>query len=205
MDIYAGKGKFLTTGLLKMDRKGLHGPGQLQLFGISTESKETKLFPDSLRSEGNTGKLQALVNGKIKLPPGTFGAHLLSWNILEDSLLINPIKNNFKLFQSQVELDGSVGIHQQQVFGWGKLTQSEGVFVSKRFDFTNSNWVAQETSFQIGKDLKLFKPAVMAKNIAAEADIKRQQINFTSPKNVLGDDHIVFPFIAYQSKGLELS
>lgn len=203
MDIYTGKGKFLTTGPLKMDRKGLHGPGQLQLFGISTETKDTKLFPDSLLSEGNSGKFQALVNGKIKLPPGTFGAHLLSWHIPQDSLLISPIKNNFKLFQSKVELEGNIGIHQQQVFGQGKLSQSEGVFTSSKFDFTSTNWSTQEASFQIGKDMKLFKPAVMAKNIAAESDLKQQQIKFKSPKNVMGDDYIVFPFIAYQSKGLE--
>ncbi len=203
LDIYKGKGKFQTNAPLKMDRTGLHGPGQLQLFGIQSEAKNAIFYPDSLNLSGSSGKLASLPNAKISLPPGTFGAHKLRWDILEDSLLIRPEKNNFKLFLGQVELNGLLGIHKQNVFGNGILQQSEGQFASEKFDFTANNWSSQQSSMKIGKDLKKFKPAVFAKSVSVEADLKQKKIQVRAPKELQGEEQIVFPFIAYQSKGLD--
>jgi len=203
LDIYAGKGKFQTNGPLKMDKLGLHGPGQIQLFGIYSESKNAKFFPDSLTSEGTSGKFQSLASANISLPAATFGAHQLRWDITEDSLIVKPLKNNFKLFQGQVDFSGSIGIHQKKVFGEGVLTQSEGMFTSSEFAFTANNWKVNEAKLQIGKNMKLFKPAVFAEKIAAESDLKLKRITLHATSNQTGEEQIIFPNLAYQSKGLE--
>ncbi len=203
LEIFGSRGKFQISSGLKMDKSGLHGAGQIQLFGINSEAKEAKFYPDSLIAYGTSGKMQALPNAKIQLPFGTFGPHDLRWDIPADSLLIVPQNNHFKLFQAQVELNGSLGIHAQNVFGKGKLTLAEGQISSSHFDFTANNWTASEASLKIGKDLKLFKPAIYAKSIAVESDLKQKKIYFKPLKSQIGDEQIIFPFIAYQSKGLE--
>ncbi len=203
LEVYQGKGKFQINGGFRMDKTGLHGTGQLQLMGITSDAKEASFFPDSLLIIGTSGKLLSLANAKTSLPSGSFGPHDFRWNIPQDSLTIVPRKNNFKLYQGQVELAGSMGIHAQNVFGAGKITLSEGTIQSDRFDFTANNLTSAAASLKIGKDLKLFKPAIFAKSIAVESDLKQKKIYFKAPKDQLGEDQIIFPFIAYQSKGLD--
>ncbi|RVU24174.1 hypothetical protein EOJ36_09630 [Sandaracinomonas limnophila] len=202
LDIYAKKGKFQNTGKLAMEKSGLHGPGQLQLLGISSDSKDVFFYPDSLNSKGISGKITSIAPYNY-LPQASFLSHNLYWEKSTDSLIIQPIKNNFKLYNNVAELNGTLKIHQKNVFGQGELIQQEGYFISDSFEFYANNWKTSNAKLRIGKNLKQFKPAIYSPEIAAESDLKQKKINFRAPKNSSDEAQIVFPFIGYQSNGLE--
>jgi len=202
LDIYVKKGKFQSSGKILMEKTGLHGPGQLQFLGVSSEARNVIFYPDSLSLLGTSGKISAIQPYNY-LPQANFLAHTLSWEKQTDSLIIQPQKNNIHLFANQAELNGKLKIHEKRVFGQGELIQQEGYFISDNFEFFANNWKTSNANLRIGKNLKKFKPAIFSPEIAAESDLKQKKINFRAPKNSTDEAQIVFPFIGYQSNGLE--
>jgi hypothetical protein len=202
LDIYQKQGKFQLEGPLYMDKMGLHAAGNLNVSGILSESKTSQFYPDSLILNSNSGKILSLYQGKNVFPQANFGQHGLHWIPQNDSIFIRPIKSKIALYQNLMTLDGELVIHQKKVVGSGQLNFADGIFISPRFNFAANNWQSNESAFQIGRNMKLFKPLVYAKSISVESVVGSNKVAIKTAKsatNELGESSIIFPHLAYQS------
>ncbi|MHA8067492.1 hypothetical protein V7S76_12540 [Aquirufa sp. ROCK2-A2] len=202
VEIYKNQGKFQLQGPMVMDKMGLHAAGNLIVFGVHSDSKISRFYPDSLIVNSSSGKIVSSFQGKNIFPQATMEQHDLRWIPSVDSLIISPIKSKIALYQGSTQLEGPLKFHQKKVFGSGKLFFGEGTFVSDQYSFTASNWQTNEASFQIGRNMKLFKPLVFAKSISAETTVGSNKVSIKSAKNSdkdFSESQIIFPHLAYQS------
>ncbi|RXK48884.1 hypothetical protein [Aquirufa rosea] len=202
LDIYKNQARFTLNESLLMDREGLHASGNLSIWGLSSQTKTTTFYPDSLVAKGTEGKLISVYQGKNIFPSATFGAHHLQWHPLVDSLWIYPEKNRISLFNNQIQLAGNLGFHQKKVFGQGQIYYGDGVFSSQNFVFSSNAWQSDLSDVKIGRQMNLFKPSVYAQSISVEAVMGTQKVTMRANKSKsISDDTstLLFPFIGYQS------
>lgn len=192
LSIYRSKASYQQKSPILMNKSGLSASGALTYLGLISNQKETHFYPDSLIANG----VDATMEGK-GFPSVQLAEHRLSWDLLSDSLWINPNKP-IQLYRKEVQLAGSIGMHQKQVFGKGNLTLQDGVMESSGFRFDAQNWYANEANLKIGKQMKLFSPSVFMDHVALEANMTTHKVFIRPMKGDLGTQ-ITFPFVAYQS------
>ncbi|MDF0692726.1 hypothetical protein [Aquirufa ecclesiirivi] len=202
LDIYKSQAKFTFNEVLLMDREGLHASGNLAIWGLSSNTKTTTFYPDSLVAKGLDGKLTSMYQGKNMFPTASFGVHHLHWYPAVDSLWIYPQKNRIGLYNNQIQLAGNLGFHQKKVFGQGQVFYGDGVFSSQNFLFSSNAWQSDLSDVKIGRQMNLFKPSVYAQSISVEAIMGSQKVSMRAKKSkALSDENstLLFPFIGYQS------
>ena len=202
LDVYKNQGKFQLQGPLYMDKLGLHASGNLMVLSINSDSKTSRFYPDSLIASSNSGKISPSFQGKNVFPQATMEQHDLRWVLSQDSILIRPIKSKMALYQASIQLEGLLKFHQKKAFASGKLIYGEGSFVSEKFSLTASNWQSNEATFQIGRNMKLFKPLVFAQSISVESAVGSNKVSIKPSKSTekeLTESRIIFPHLAYQS------
>lgn len=203
LDIYKKQAKFTLYEPLLMDKLGLHASGSLQFLSLTSNQKSAYFYPDSLISSGIDGKLASNFQGKNIFPEGKWAAHNFFWCPGQDSLWVNPVKNQFGFYQNQVQLNGSFGMHQKKVFARGKLVYGDAIFLSDHFNLGFSFWQTNQSEMRIGRQMASFKPAIFTKSITAEANIVTQKVSIKPSQETLSfkqESPIIFPYIAYQSK-----
>ena len=202
LDIYQKQGKFQLEGPLYMDKWGLHASGNLSVFSIFSDTKTSQFYPDSLITNSTSGKMLSLFQGKNVFPQANWDQHVLRWIPQKDSIIIRPIQSKIALYQNLLQLDGNLFLHQKKVVGTGQLKYADGTFTSSRFNFAAANWQSDESTFQIGRNMKLFKPLVFAKSISVESVVGSNKVTLKTAKNTsneLAESAIIFPHLAYQS------
>jgi len=202
LELYKKQAKYTMTEPLLMDKLGLHTAGTFQFLSITSDQKSTYIYPDSLISWANEGKIASNYQGKNIFPETKWGAHRLSWRPSQDSLWVKPIKNQIALYQNQVRVDGLIGLHNKKVFARGKLIFGDGVFVSNHFNLGVSLWQTNQSEMAIGRQMASFKPAIFTKAISAEANLLTQKVSIKPSTETLSAHEvspIIFPYIAYQS------
>jgi hypothetical protein len=197
LDIYKSQAKYTIGSALTMNKVGLQSQGTLQYLGLLAQDKTSHFYPDSLISDGSSAKITSVFGGKAVFPEAKIPAYRLRWIPSQDSLWIQPEKAAIGLFQNMVQLDGRLGMHQKQVFGQGKLTFNDGVFVGNNFRLNANSWHGDQVEMKIGRQMSLFKPAVQAQSVAVDAAVGSGKLTIKPTKGE--ESAIVFPFIAYQS------
>lgn len=202
LDIYQKQGKFQLEGPLYMDKMGLHASGNLNVLSILSDSKTSQFYPDSLIANSTSGKMQSVFQGKNTFPQATWEKHVLQWIPKKDSIIVRPFQSKIALYQNLLTLNGTLVVHQKKVVGSGQLNYADGVFTSPRFNFAAANWQSDESAFQIGRNMKLFKPLVYTKSISVESAVGSNKVTLKTAKNSsneLAESAIIFPHLAYQS------
>ena len=202
LELYKKQAKYNLSEPLLMDKMGLHASGTLQITSLTSNQKSAYFYPDSLIANGIDGKLMANYQGKNIFPEAKWTTHTLRWSPSQDSLWVNPAKNQISLYQNLVRLDGPLGIHQKKVFAKGKLVFGDGVFIANHFNLGFSLWQTDQSEMRIGRQMSSFKPAIFTNSISAEANLLTQKVSIKPSKEALSskeDSPIIFPYIAYQS------
>ena len=191
--IYKSKGSYLLKSPLLMNKGGLSASGTLNYLALQATQKESHFYPDSLIATG----LEASMQGK-GFPTMQMGEHRFAWMQQQDSLWMRPFKQAISLYNKEVQLTGSLGMHQTQVFGRGNLTLQDGLMESSNFRFDALTWTASEANLKIGKQIALFPPAVFMDRVALEANMSTHKLVIRPMKGDLGSA-ITFPYVSYQS------
>lgn len=202
LELYKKQAKYTLAEPLMMDKLGLHTAGSLQFLSLTSNQKLAYFYPDSLISTGTEGKLASNFQGKNIFPEAKWAAHNLLWRPSQDSLWVNPAKNQITMYQGQVRLEGPLGMHQKKVFARGKMMFGDGIFVSSHFNLGASFWQTNQSEMRIGRQMASFKPAIFTKSIRAEANLVTQKVSVKPSTEVLStkeDSPVIFPYIAYQS------
>ncbi len=193
LSIYQSKAQYQLKSPLTMNKVGLSATGTLQFGGLSATHKESYFYPDSLIALGVGATMEGKANPSMQV-----GEHRFTWMPSSDSLWIHPNKQSIQLYGKAAQLAGSLGMHQKQVFGKGKLTFQDGVMDSDLFRFEAQNWASADANLKIGKQMALFSPAVFMSKVSLEANMSTLKVQIRPAKGELGAQ-ITFPYIAYQS------
>ncbi len=193
VSIYRNKAAYLFKSPLLMNKEGLSAAGTLTYLGLVSNQKTSHFYPDSLIATG----FEASMQGK-GFPSMQMGEHRFTWMQGNDSLWLHPFKQAIQLYNKEVQLSGSLGMHQKQVFGQGILTLQDGLMESSDFRFDAQNWNSSEANLKIGKQMTLFPPAVFMNRVALEANMSTHKVAIRPMKGDMGSE-ITFPYVAYQS------
>ena len=193
LPIYSSKAQYQLKSPLIMNKEGLSASGIFQYGGLLANQKESHFYPDSLVAMG----LSASMDGK-GYPTMQVGEYHFTWSPSQDSLWIHPNKPPFQLYGKEVQLAGSLGIHQKRVFGKGSLTLQDGLMDSDLFRFEAQTWTSEDANLKIGKQMGLFAPAVFMTKVSLDANMASHKVQIRPAKGELGAQ-ITFPYIAYQS------
>ncbi|MEN9958063.1 MAG: hypothetical protein RLZZ474_307, partial [Bacteroidota bacterium] len=193
LSIYQSKGSYLLKSPLLMNKGGLSASGTLNYLALQSTHKESHFYPDSLIAT----VIEATMLGK-GFPSMQMGEHRFTWTQQHDSLWMHPFKQAIALYNKEVQLTGSLGMHQKQVFGRGNVSLQDGLMESANFRFDASTWTASEANLKIGKQMALFPPAVFMDRVALEANMLTHKVLIRPMKGELGSA-ITFPYVSYQS------
>ena len=191
--IYQSKAVYQLKSPLTMNKAGLSASGTLQFGSLSLNQKESHFYPDSLMASGTSASME----GK-GYPSMQVGEHRFTWTPAQDSLWMYPVKQSFLLYGKELQLAGSLGMHQKRVFGKGTLTLQDGVMDSDLFRFDAQTWTSADANLKIGKQMALFAPAVFMSKVSLDANMTTHKVMIRPAKGELGTQ-ITFPYIAYQS------
>ncbi|MFD3274842.1 hypothetical protein [Aquirufa echingensis] len=191
--IYRNKAIYQLKSPMLMNKIGLSAAGSMTYQGLISNQKESHFYPDSLIATS----IEATMQGK-GFPDMQMGEHRFTWTQESDSLWMHPFKQSISLYKKEVQLIGSLGMHQKQVFGRGNLTLQDGIMESSNFRFDASLWTASEANLKIGKQMALFPPSVFMDRVALEANMSTHKVMIRPMKGDMGSA-ITFPYVAYQS------
>lgn len=191
--IYQSKAVYQLKSPLTMNKAGLSASGTMQFGSLSLNQKESHFYPDSLIASGTSASME----GKA-YPSMQVGEHRFTWTPAQDSLWMYPVKQSFLLYGKELQLAGSLGMHQKRVFGKGILTLQDGVMDSDLFRFDAQSWTSADANLKIGKQMALFAPAVFMSKVSLDANMATHKVMIRPAKGELGTQ-ITFPYIAYQS------
>lgn len=140
--VYGDKGVIYEN--LNMSNNGLVGSGTLRHLTSETKSKEFRFFPDSMLAEATSFKIAPDPKGIFPLLNSQDVA--IKWLIPEEQWLAsNTQGKSFDMFGNGTQLNGSLTMTPQRLYGEGIIDMSESRVTSNIFNFT-SNAIRADTA-----------------------------------------------------------
>ena len=190
VDIYGGKARLFNS--LTLSNKGLIGIGKLNRLTSTTESKEYKLYPDSMLTDASTFDITRDESGRF--PELKSKDVSIKWSIPEDEWFAKNSKGkNFEMFDNGTVLNGSITLSPALLKGAGIIDMSDSRITSDNFHFSSSTIQADTSDYNL-KSLKGDGYAFIAENTNTTIDFDQQVSNFS----LNTDSSVVkFPEIEY--------
>jgi hypothetical protein len=170
VDIYGGKGKLYKS--ITLSNEGLIGSGQLDRLTSTTESKEFRLFPDSMVTTAS--KFDIVKDESGRFPDLKSRDVSIKWSIPEDEWnAVSQKGKNFEMFDNGTVMGGSLSLSPTGLKGAGIIDLSDSRIISDGFQFTSSTIQADTSDYNL-KSLKGDGYAFIAENTNTTIDFDKQ-------------------------------
>lgn len=135
IDVYGDKG--LMYDNLNMSNKGLIGKGLLKHLSSETRSEEFRFFPDSMIAHASEFKINQDPNGIFPVLKSRDVE--IKWLVREDQWLASNTRDkNFDMFGNGTQLNGSLTMTPQRLYGRGVIDMSDSRVTSNMFNFAST-------------------------------------------------------------------
>lgn len=187
--MFDGLARYFTEVSLSGD--GFTGLGKLTYQTSDFSSRLFRFYPDSVTAITDQWTMTE-ARSPVSFPSGEAGAIKMRWNVPDNVLFVNTIKDaaqlyGFSAFMGQLELSPS------GLSGQGMLSFEKAIVSSKRFSMLSQSFSADTADFSLMPSQGT-KPAFLATDYLVQIDFEKRTGNFYNlgPKSRLS-----FPFNQY--------
>jgi predicted DNA-binding protein len=192
--VYNGKGKFYKS--FSLSNKGIRGDGDLEYLTGKYKSNDFVFYPDSLHSVGSSAEIKEGEINKVQFPDLISGEYDLYWLPKNDSMMVTNVSQPFKMYNKTVDWNGKLFVTPAGLKGEGTVDTRGSETSSLKYKFGKDEFDAREAFFKINSN-DASKPAVEAKNVKLEFNLKKGHAFFTP--EIAGSAANNFPYLQYES------
>ncbi len=186
-------------GELRLDKKGITSPGQIEYLTGSFDVELSTLFLDSLVTpRGIKATLQEGFVDTVSYPSMQAEAYSMSWLARRDSMVMTNLDRNkpFQLFDKRAQLKGEMTLRKGGLFGAGEMNIEGAKLMSDSIAFKSQSFEASHSTLTLAAPNSR-KPILSTDNARIDFDVAND-IAAISPE-IVGSASLEFPFAQFKT------
>lgn len=186
-------------GELRLDKKGITTPGQMEYLTGSFDVELSTLFLDSLVApKGIKAVLQEGFVDTVSYPSMQVEAYNMNWLAKRDSMVMTNLdrKKPFQLFDNKAQLEGQMTLRKIGLFGAGEMDVEGAKLVSDSIAFQSQSFEASHSTLTLTAPGSR-KPILTTANARIDFDVAND-IATIGPE-IAGTASLEFPFAQFKT------
>lgn len=186
-------------GEMRLDKKGMTTPGQMEYLTGSFDVESSTLFLDSLVApKGIKAILQEGVVDTVSYPSMQVEAYNMNWLAKRDSMVMTNLDRNkpFQIFDNKAQLEGEMTLRKIGLFGAGVMDVEGAKLVSDSIAFKSQSFEASHSTLTLAAPNSR-KPILTTANARIDFDVAND-IATIGPE-IAGTASLEFPFAQFKT------
>lgn len=186
-------------GDLRLDKKGITTPGQMDYLTGSFDVEMSTLFLDSLVApKGINAVLQEGFVDTVSYPSMEVEAYNLNWLAKRDSMIMTNLDRNkpFQIFDKKAQLKGEMTLRKIGLFGAGEMDVEGAKLMSDSIAFKNQSFEASHSTLTLAAPNSR-KPILSTADARIDFDVAND-IATIGPE-IAGSASLEFPFAQFKT------